>query len=105
MVLPFDPLNLVFSHIYYSVDMPAVRLHVCAGQHGCIARIKAADCEPCCAAQQGLCTDSMNVFCARMQQGGEALPDMMHPPSPKHDCLCLQDRTHVCLLSMALHLI
>ena len=26
MTLPFQPLNLAFSHMYYSVDMPSVRL-------------------------------------------------------------------------------
>ena len=25
MVLPFRPLNLAFSHMYYSVDLPPVR--------------------------------------------------------------------------------
>ena len=25
MVLPFRPLNMAFSHMYYSVDMPPVR--------------------------------------------------------------------------------
>jgi hypothetical protein len=26
MVLPFRPLNLVFSHVYYSVDLPPVSI-------------------------------------------------------------------------------
>ena len=32
MTLPFQPLNLAFSHMYYSVDMPPVWPHLIMGQ-------------------------------------------------------------------------
>ena len=31
MTLPFQPLNMAFSHMYYSVDMPPVRAYLILG--------------------------------------------------------------------------